>query len=205
MAHPSVVFRPARPDDVGDVQAMLRIYEPHVTQSSVSFEYTVPASEDFAARCRSVGAHYPWLICEVQGHCAAYAYASAAFSRAAYQWGADVSVYVDAAWQRRGVAGALYACLEELLLLQGFYTLYACITASNTASRALHEACGYRCIGEWRNSGYKLGRWHDVVWYEKALRPYALDPAPPVAFPALAVKTVKDVLRRHAAAVRTQS
>lgn len=202
MAKPRAVFRPARPDAVEDVQGMLRIYAPHVTDSAVSFEFDVPAPEAFAERCRGISVRYPWLICEAGGSIAAYAYASPAFSRAAYQWGADVSVYVDAAWQRRGIAAALYACLEELLTAQGYYTLYACITASNTVSCAFHEKWGYHRIGLWRNSGYKLGQWHDVVWYEKALRAYGPNPAPPTPFPCLDAPRVTDILRRHAASVR---
>lgn len=201
MAHPHVVFRPARLDTPEDVQEMLRIYAPHVTASSVSFEYDVPAAPAFAERCRSISARYPWLVCATEGGIAAYTYASPAFSRAAYQWGADVSVYVDTAWQRRSVAAALYACLEELLVLQGYYTLYACITASNKPSCAFHEKWGYQRIGLWRNSGYKLGQWHDVVWYEKALRAYGPNPAPPVPFPHLAPARVADILSRHAQTV----
>lgn len=176
------VLRFARPEDVS---RMLDIYAPHVTDGVASFEYAAPTAAQFAQRVARIVQEFPWIVCEVEGRVAGYAYASHAFERAAYQWDADVSVYLDAAYQRRGLARLLYRGLEALLSAQGYYTLYACITACNAASIALHEACGYARIGLWRASGFKHGRWLDVAWYEKRLRVPEGAPIPPCPYPQL--------------------
>src|SRR5881628_2856031 len=82
------------------------------------------------------------------------------------------------AFQRRGIGRALYASLFACLMRQGFYNLYAGITLPNPASAGLHEAVGFEPIGIYRSTGYKCGAWHDVGWWQLALRTDR-DTAPP--------------------------
>ena len=37
----------------------------------------------------------------------------------------------------------------------------------NDASAALHRKLGFQLLGTYHNTGYKNGRWRDVVWFEK--------------------------------------
>jgi phosphinothricin acetyltransferase len=77
------------------------------------------------------------------------------------------------------VGRALYTSLFAALKLQGFYNAYAGATLPNPASVGLHEAMGFRPVGVYRGVGYKLGAWHDVVWWRVA------DPDPPAGLPAV--------------------
>jgi phosphinothricin acetyltransferase len=169
-----------------DAPAVLAIYAPVVEQTVISFEYQPPSPEELAGRIETTVVHYPWLVCaDEAGAVGGYAYASQHRARAAYQWGADVSVYVAAGWRRRGVGAALYQALLGLLARQGFYTAFAGITLPNPASVGLHEAAGFRPLGVYRQVGYKLGRWHDVGWWQCDLRPRAEEPAPTLPIGAL--------------------
>jgi L-amino acid N-acyltransferase YncA len=128
---------------------------------------------------------YPWLVCERHGRVLGYAYAGAHGSRAAYQWSVDVSVYVHEEARRTGVGRALYASLFAALDVQGFYNAYAGATLPNPASVGLHESVGFRPVGVYRGVGYKLGAWHDVVWWHLPIRERVADPDPPAVLPSV--------------------
>ena len=154
---------------------MLAIYAPYITDTVITFEYTVPDEAEFARRFDAVTRVYPWLVWEEDGRILGYAYADRAFARAAYSWDADMSVYLDMNARGRGIGSKLYAKLEELLRGMGIHVCYALITASNAESRAFHEKHGYELEGLFRQSGFKSGAWHDLAWYTKRLVP-AEDP-----------------------------
>jgi phosphinothricin acetyltransferase len=130
---------------------------------------------------------FPWLVCVGGGDVAGYAYASQHHERAAYQWSANVSVYIHAEHRGRGLGRALYAALFDILRAQRVHNVYAGITLPNGASVGLHEAVGFQPVGVYRSVGFKLGRWHDVGWWEMAILPAVSDPGrAPDALPKLA-------------------
>ena len=77
-----------------DVAAILDIYAPYVTDTTVTFEYDVPSREVFLERFRGITAQFPWLVWEEDGQILGYAYATAPYARAAYAWCAEPSVYL---------------------------------------------------------------------------------------------------------------
>ncbi|HEY7893710.1 MAG TPA: arsinothricin resistance N-acetyltransferase ArsN1 family B [Gemmatimonadaceae bacterium] len=152
-----------------DGPAFAAIYRPAVVGSPISFEIDPPDAAEMARRVENIGARHPWLAFEDDGATLGYAYASPHRARPAYQWSAEVSAYVHADARRRGVARALYTSLFAALRLLGYCNAYAGITLPNPASVGLHEALGFRGVGVFHDVGYKLGRWHDVGWWERPL------------------------------------
>lgn len=148
-----------------DVARMLEIYAPYVRETTISFEYEPPTIDAFAARFERISARYPWIVWEEAGRVVGYAYADAAFSRAAYRWDADMSIYLDPAIRGRGIGHQMYDWLEDRLRALGYVNLYAIVTGENDISRRFHERRGYRLMGVLEKSGFKRGRWHDVYWY----------------------------------------
>jgi phosphinothricin acetyltransferase len=162
-----------------DADAIAAIYAPAVTERSTSFEVEPPDAAEMACRIDRLRPRFPWLVCEHRGTLAGYAYAGPHRDRPAYQWAVEVSAYVRADLHRAGVARALYTSLLAVLELQGFRTACAGITLPNPASEGLHAAMGFAPVGVYHSIGYKLGRWHDVAWSERAIGAYELDPQPP--------------------------
>ena len=148
----------------GDVRPMLAIYAPYVRDTAITFEYEVPTAEEFGARLHQVLPSYPWLVCRAPGQVLGYAYAHRHMERAAYGWNVECSVYVLGSARGHGVGRALYGALLELLRLQGVVNAYGCIAVPNEASEALHRAAGFSLLGRFPASGWKQGRWHDIVW-----------------------------------------
>lgn len=158
------MIRMARPEDV---PAMLAIYGPYARESTASFEYEAPPLEEFSRRFAAVTAQYPWLVFEEKGAVLGYAYASAPYSRAAYSWCAEPTIYLRPDARGRGIGKELYDALEEILFRQGYRVLYALVSAENGASRRFHEKRGYVLRAEFPGCGFKFGRWVGLLWYEK--------------------------------------
>jgi phosphinothricin acetyltransferase len=175
-------IRLATAADAAQVQA---IYAPVVRDTPISFEAEPPGVDEMRRRIVTNLEHErPWLVAELDGMVAGYVYASQHRERAAYRWCADVSVYVHESARRRSVGRALYTSLFAVLALQGFHNLYAGATLPNPASVALHESLGFRPVGVYHSTGYKLGAWHDVIWWERELGARPVDPLPTLSLDA---------------------
>ena len=181
-----------------DSAALLDIYGAYL-DTPVTFELTLPTEAEFARRIADFGGVYPYLVWEEGGRPLGYAYAHRLAERAAYQWGAELSVYLAPAAVGRGLGRRLYGALTELLRLQGVRTAYGCVTLPNPASEGLHEALGFRRSGVWRRAGCKGGVWWDVAWFEKPLAPYDPSPAPIRPIGSLPPEAAADILRRYGA------
>jgi phosphinothricin acetyltransferase len=160
------------------------IYAPAVADGAASFEEPpAPDADAMAERIRATSRTHPWLVIEDGGRVVAYAYASAHRSRAAYRWAADVAVYADSGYRRRGAGRRLYLALFELMRRQGLRVACAGIALPNEASVGLHEAVGFEPVGTYRRIGWKAGAWRDVGWWELLLAPdderRPAEPGPP--------------------------
>lgn len=163
------MIRVIRSVELSDAAAISRIYAPFVSDEATSFEIVPPDTDVIAGRIREALPRYPWLVFEGDGEVRGYAYGSSHRSRPAYQWSAEVSVYLDPQARRRGVGRALYSALLEILRRQGYANAYAGITLPNPASVGLHAAVGFSSIGVFSRIGYKFGQWHDVEWMQLRL------------------------------------
>ncbi len=171
-----MVIRHADPS--ADAAACAAIYAPYVASSVISLEDVAPPPDEFARRMARISERYPYLVAEEDGEVVAFAYGSLHRERAAYRWACESSVYVDEMHRRRGIGGALYATLFDLLRRQGLQIVCAGITLPNEASVAIHESFGFQPVGIYRRIGWKAGRWHAVGWWELDLVPPG-DGAPP--------------------------
>ena len=153
-----------------DIFHILEIYRPYVETTTVSFEYTCPTLEEFTARFEKYTQHFPWLVWEEEGEILGYAYACAPFTRMAYSWVAEASVYLHPKAHRRGIGTALYKALEAILTRQGYLTLYTLVTSENTTSLAFHQAVGYEIRANFPRQGFKMGKALGVTWLEKTLK-----------------------------------
>ena len=189
-----------------DAEAIAAIYRPIVEATAISFETEAPDEHEMRRRIVETLTGFPWLVLEHGSEIAGYAYASRHRVRNAYRWSVDTSAYVDERFRRQGIAHGLYISLFAILSAQGFVNAYAGIALPNPASVALHERVGFTPVGVYRHAGYKLGAWHDVGWWERALRP--AEDSPPALRGLDAIRESRDwpaLLMRGLAAVRTDA
>lgn len=164
-----------------DAQEIAAIYSPFVLETPVSFEQEPPDAKEMASRIDVVLANHPWLVCEADGIVAGYAYASQHRIRYHYQWAADVTVYVHERFRKKGIGTALYTALLSVVPLQGYVSAYAGITLPNSGSVRLHESMGFTPVGVYKGVGHKLGRWHDVGWWQRKLQDLPDEPSQPIS------------------------
>lgn len=185
-------IRPAAP---GDAVELLKIYAPYVLETAITFEYQVPSVEEFTERIVHTQLKYPYIVAELEGRIVGYAYAGTFNPRSAYDWSAELSIYIDKSYRRCGIGRKLYRTMEELLKEMGILNVNACIAYPETEDQYLtknsvqfHEHLGYQWVGQFHKCGYKFGRWYNMVWMEKMLGEHVDKPMAVKAFGELSVR-----------------
>jgi phosphinothricin acetyltransferase len=176
-----VAVRAAIPQDLPAIHA---IYAHHVLNGLASFEEVPPSLEEIQKRYEAASIRgLPYLVADLEGTIAGYAYCSPYRARSAYRYALEDSVYVRKDMAGRGVGAALLGSLVERSAALGYRQLVAIIgDSAHDASIGLHESCGFVRVGTLRSVGYKHGRWVDSVIMQ---RPLGIgDGAPPGALDA---------------------
>ena len=171
----NLIFRFATEEDA---EKILKIYKPYIENTTIKFEYEVPSVEEFKGRIKEVSEKYPYIVCECGNKIAGYAYAYKIWTRAAYQWDTELSVYTDEKFYGNGIGKKLYKILIEILKLQNVVNVYGLVTYPNENSEKLHNYFGFKKAAYFENSGYKFGKWIGVTWFEKAINEHFDNPKP---------------------------
>ena len=161
---------------IEDAQALLDIYAYYVEETAITYEYDVPSLAEFESRIAHTLEKYPYLVAEMDGKIVGYSYAGAFHPRAAYHWGAEMTVYLDHTVRGHQIGAKLYSLVEEILKAQGVIKTIALITPPPSEeekkiynSVAFHEKMGYQMLGCMDYAGYKFDRWYQVVVMEKMI------------------------------------
>ena len=145
-----------------DWPAVRSIYEEGLATGIASFETTALEWEQWnAARLL----HSRLVACDeiVLG----WAALSPVSQRACYAGVAEVGVYIAAAARGQGVGRALLEAIIVSAESHGIWTLQGATIASNTASLALQQRCGFRVVGHREHIAQRDGIWHDTVLTER--------------------------------------
>ncbi len=143
-----------------------RIYEAGIATGNATFETKAPEWEawDQGHRkdCR--------LVILEDGGVAGWAALSNVSGRCVYAGVAEVSIYIDPAYQGKGLGSRLMEELVKASETAGIWTLQAGIFPENQASIRLHERNGFRVVGIRERLGQRDGRWRDVALLERRSR-----------------------------------
>ncbi len=186
-----------------DAAELSEIYAYYVTDTAVSFEYTPPTVEEFRERIVYAGERYPYLCIENEDGIMGFAFAHAFRERPAYDYAAEVTIYLRRDCRHGGLGRAIYTALEQELGRMGVRGVYACVALPDGDddpylswdSPRFHEAMGYHRCGTFFNCGSKFGRWYTMVWYEKIIGGFEEKPAPLTKYPEVLRLTERAVPR----------
>ena len=101
---------------------------------------------------------------------AGYASLSPLFPMAAYAASAELSIYIDRKYRKRGIGRQLMSAgLETARKDPQLHMVVSKITAGNAASVRLHEVYGFQKTGVLREIAWKCGQRLDVEIYQLAV------------------------------------
>jgi L-amino acid N-acyltransferase YncA len=156
-----------------DAQAICAIYNHFILQSTATFEETAISPDDMATHIDAIAgaSSLPFLVAELDGAVAGYAYAAPWKARSAYRHTVESSVYVAPGFAGMGLGSRLYQALLQQLREREVHAVLAGIAMPNSASIGLHEAFGFAKVGQLREVGNKFGQWLDVAYWQLVFAP----------------------------------
>jgi phosphinothricin acetyltransferase len=157
---PAVTVRLATLDDA---RAIMTIYNVEVEQHLSTFDLVPRTLEEQRAWLAARSGAFSAVVAVLDGEVVGFASLSPYKERAAYRTTVEDSVYVSREHPRLGIGRTLMHHVIGIARDSGFHSVIARIEAGGTASRALHEACGFRLVGIEREVGRKFNRWLDVA------------------------------------------
>lgn len=174
---PALLIRPSTPADLAAITA---IYGEAVLHGTGTFELEAPDAAEMARRRDDVlGKGLPWLVAERAGQVLGYAYANHFRPRKAYRFCLEDSIYLHPDARGQGVGRVLLAELVGRCEAAGARQMLAVIgDAANAGSIGVHAALGFEHTGVLKASGWKFGRWLDVVLMQRSLGTGATTGAP---------------------------
>jgi L-amino acid N-acyltransferase YncA len=152
-----------------DASQICAIYNHYVRETVVTFEEVPVAEREMAQRIAEVTERLPWFVWEQGDAIRGYAYATAWKTRSAYRFSVESTVYVSPSFARRGIGTQLYQALIADLRRRNVHCAVGGIALPNPASVALHENLGFSRIGQFKEIGWKFGRWVDVGYWQLML------------------------------------
>lgn len=164
----SIEIREATLDDAPTIHA---IYSEAVLHGTASWELRPPELDEIRQRMEAIlDKGFPYFVATIDGQVVGYTYASSYRSRPGYRFTVENSIYVDPAYQRRGIARRLAQILIDSCTVQGFRQMMAVIgDSNNTPSIEFHRSLGFTHAARLKNIGFKFGRWLDSVQMQLAL------------------------------------
>ena len=164
---PDPLIRNAGP---GDLPAILALHNHAIRNTTSIWNETVSNLDDRRRwMTERLAAGFPVLIAEVGGRFAGYGTFGPFRPHEGYRETVENSVYVMPEMQGQGIGRALLDALIARARAQGRHVMVAGIEAGNSASIALHAACGFTETARMPEVGRKFGRYLDLVLMQKNL------------------------------------
>jgi L-amino acid N-acyltransferase YncA len=145
-----------------DWSAVRDIYEAGIATGNATFETVAPSWQAWDAS--HLADHR--LVAADGDTVVGWAALGPVSDRCVYAGVAENSVYIAPDARRRGVGRMVLSALIERAEAAGYWTIQTGIFPENTASVALHQACGFRIVGTRERIGQLAGVWRDALFLE---------------------------------------
>jgi phosphinothricin acetyltransferase len=143
---------------------VLEIYRLGIATGHATFETEPPT---WAAFDGTRLAGHRFVAVDPDGRVLGWVACSPVSDRCVYAGVVEHSVYVHPDAGGRGIGRVLMEALIAATEAAGIWTIQSGVFPENTASLALHRACGFRTVGTRERLGRHHGVWRDVVLLER--------------------------------------
>ena len=164
-----------RPTVDADLPGILAIINREIAENFAHFGETPETLESLRAQFRDPTGRSRWVSAVIDaptsrsmgaGATIGYAKGTPWKPREGYRFSSEVSVYIEPGHHGRGIGKALYTRLFADLEAIGYRRLIGGIALPNEASVRLHESMGMRKVAHFEKTGFKMGRWIDVAYWQ---------------------------------------
>lgn len=146
-----------------DGPRVLEIYKMGIDSKNATFETVVPSWTDWDLKHHK---HSRFVFIENE-KILGWIALSPSSARKVYEGVAEVSVYVDTNYLKKGIGSQLMKEVIKASEINGIWTLYSSVFPENRATIKLHEKFGFRLVGIRERIARLDDAWRDTVLIER--------------------------------------
>jgi L-amino acid N-acyltransferase len=154
-----------------DLEALLEIYNDVIVNTTAVYDYEPHTLEMRRQWFRIKEAQgFPVFVAEENGRIVGFSSIGPFRAWAAYKYSVENSVYVAADQRGKGIGKLLIEPLIKAAEELNMHTILAGIDSTNEASIMLHRKLGFTEVAQFKQVGYKFGRWLDLTFMQLLLK-----------------------------------
>ena len=162
----AIVLRPAT---AADAAAICRIYNQGIEDRLATLETELRTPDERRQWLAARGPRHPVFVAETDEMVVGWSSLNVYNPRPAYQYVADLSIYIERGWRGKGVGRRLLEHLLEQARALGYHKMMLSAFPFNASGVALYERMGFTRAGVFHEMGQLDGRWVDTLVMEKLL------------------------------------
>lgn len=161
------MIRPARPEDATQI---LTFWNPLIRDTLVTFNPVEKTEAELREMivAKPLAGH-AFLVAEEDGQILGFASYGQFRAGPGYARAMEHTIILAPAAHGLGIGRALMTAIEDDARAKGYHTMVAGVSGGNPQGRAFHAAIGYAEVGVIPESGWKFGRYWDLVLMQKVL------------------------------------
>ena len=153
-----------------DLEDILAIYNDVIINTTAVYSeqpHTLQMRKDwFSDRIKN---NFPVFVAVADGKVAGFSSFGHFRVWPCYRYTVEISVYVAAPYRGRGISKMLLQSLVDRAKDTNVHAIIAGISADNQISINLHRSFGFDEVANFKEVGYKFGRWLDLKFFELLL------------------------------------